>query len=78
MKCGGGGAVVGILKNPNAGLGRAIVHGKYRVPLPGTPHEVKAQAIPNVQIGSLKGDPRLGEVNVFLMLTYVLPSNISG
>ncbi|CBJ33768.1 hypothetical protein Esi_0596_0002 [Ectocarpus siliculosus] len=62
------GAVVSLLKRPLPS--ERIASGKYRLLVPGEDARVKAQHITNFQIGFGHGSPSLGEVKMFIMLTY--------
>lgn len=59
-------ATVYILRNPLGGRD-SILAGKYRFAVEGLPRPVKVQNSPNLKIGVVEGDPRVGKVGIYLV-----------
>lgn len=59
-------ATVDVLRNPAAGRD-SILTGKYRIGLEGLERPVKVQNVPNIKIGVVQGDARVGQVGIYLV-----------
>ena len=55
-----------LLKHPVLGAGM-IRGGAFSFPVDGESTEVKAQNVPNIRIGTVRGDHRLGEIGLNLL-----------
>lgn len=59
-------AAVLLLKHPALNTGM-IKGGMFSFPLSGESREVKAQNVPNIRVGTVRGDHRLGDIAINLL-----------